>query len=942
MFNHMKNKKFYNYLDKAAQENWSAWNMNFKLSSLIRFLATSLGQVIAYQEGYKTLQLVEKIRRLSKELRLSIDVKKVDQLSKIISKLSIQELTQLMKAFTHYFGLINLAEKMYQNSKEFYPSNAILNPLNDVIQILKREKIFFKNLNTFISKSNILLIFTTHPTESKRRSNLQKFQRIRLWIEKLLVTSPPEKRYFYVHAIFEELSCLWQSDEVRAIRPKVLDEVNSHLHYFEETLFPILPLIYRNFEYALKKAYNLQTSIMIPPFLKFGSWMGGDRDGNPFVTPTITLETIKTMRQVALNHYIKEIRSLSFQLNPSLQQVNVNQELINSIRSDERLFPHIAKHNHDEIYFEKYRQKFSLIIEKLKQTLLMTQQMAALSPTLNISPNGYATSNDLLNDLLIIDRSLRQNHGEVLAEGKLKNIIYTVQVFGFQLGTLDIRQHSLHHQQALNEFLIKFNLCHNYLTFNELQKIEFLDHLIQSSLSLSVKSFKKLSPQASEVIQTFRIIKQALQMDPKSIDTYVISMTHHSSDVLTVLFFMKITDLYIPSKQSFINIVPLLETLDDLRNGCQLFQQLLKTSSYPNHLQLRNSFQEIMIGYSDSNKECGYLTSRWELYKAQIQLSKMAQKEGITLRIFHGRGGSVGRGGGPTNQAILSQPPHTINGQIKITEQGEVISDHYGDPLTAEAHLNPIINAVFRASLATDNRLAKKKWTDVLEKLSSDSRIAYQNLIYNHPGFSDYFFAATPIHEIQNHRIGSRPSSRTQHTTIETLRAIPWVFSWMQSRHMLEGWYGIGSAVETFIQSSKKNLVLLQDMYHHWPFFQTTLDNAQMVLAKSDMAIASRYAALVPNTKLAMEIFEKIYQEHTRTVKMICLIAQIQEPLEKDAQLLKSIKRRRPYIDPLNFIQIELIKRLRAASPTNSEINILRDAILLSVNGIAAGLKNTG
>jgi phosphoenolpyruvate carboxylase len=406
--------------------------------------------------------------------------------------------------------------------------------------------------------------------------------------------------------------------------------------------------------------------------------------------------------------------------------------------------------------------------------------------------------------------------------------------------------------------------------------------------------------------------------------------------------FLREAGLYRKDHYSHLNIVPLFETGEDLRRSADMFERLLKNDSYRAHLKLRGDMQEIMLGYSDSNKESGYLSANWALYKAQVELARMADNHSIALRLFHGRGGSIGRGGGPASQAILAQPPGTVKGRIKITEQGEVISDHYGEPVTARRHLEQITNAVLRASFPTREVIPKPEWKQIMEKLSRSSFNSYHSLVYGNPRFVEYFRAATPIDEISRHRIGSRPSSRNQDRSIEALRAIPWVFAWMQCRATLPGWYGMGSAIDEFLKADpEKGLATLREMYAQWPFFQTVMENAQMILFKADPDIARRYAALCPDPVLGKEVFDRIKGEYNLSVQAIHKIAQVSELLEKDRLLYESIKRRNPYIDPLSFIQIELIRRMRA-QPNGDQRQELEEAILLTINGIAAGLKNTG
>jgi phosphoenolpyruvate carboxylase len=509
------------------------------------------------------------------------------------------------------------------------------------------------------------------------------------------------------------------------------------------------------------------------------------------------------------------------------------------------------------------------------------------------------------------------------------------------LARLDLRQHSGRHASAIAEIFKHVEICEDYLTLPEEKKVELLLKELESNRPL-IPERKPFSQETLETIETFRMANHVLEhLDPQATESYIISMTKNISDVLAVLLFFREAGLFKPDSYSRLNVVPLLETSQDLRNAGQFLDQLFNIPIYRKHLEFRNRQQEVMLGYSDSNKEGGYLAANWALYRAQVELVRVADNHQVALVLFHGRGGSIGRGGGPANKAILAQPPKTIRGSIKITEQGEVISDLYSEPDNARGHLEQIINAVLRGSFPPREVVPRRNWEQVLEKLAVTSYKVYRGLIYDHPRFLEYFSAATPINEISQHRIASRPASRSAKRSIDDLRAIPWVFSWMQSRHTIQGWFGIGAAIEEFLKTDPQGLATLQEMYSQWPFFQRLLDNAQMILSKADIDIARRYAELVPDKDLGREIFGRIEAEYIRTVGVICQVSQIRELLEREPVLSHSIKLRNPYIDPLSFIQIELLRRARS-NPSEEEKAHLEDAILLTINGIAAGLKNTG
>ncbi len=923
---------------------------NYSLSSLVNTLATTLGYVISYQEGDSALALVERIRQLAKNFRATSDVKTAEELSQIVAKLPVDQLNLLTKAFTHFFGLINLAEKidLMRALKQPYTINGAPEPrpgsITSAVSILEQQGVLPKKLQALLEQAQVLMVFTAHPTESKRRTTLTKLHRIAKAATRMVEDnlSPTEKEDIE-RSILEEIVALWLSDEVRQVNLTVLDEVKGNLYYFQETLSDVIPQIYHDLERALKKSFP-KTSWNVPPFVRFGSWIGGDRDGNPFVTPEITVETIRLLRTAAIRMHMTGVFELGQRLSLSDRQTSTSPELDQSLLKDSLLFPNIAKQFVAHTPHERYRQKCTYIREKLQRTFDYAQTFNPDWKNPPVQPptgTWYLSAEQFLEDLNVMDASLRSHKGTILADGFLGKVRRNAQVFAFRLATLDVRQHSSCHTSARAEILKKAGICQDYTGLSEEERTKLLERELNNEKPL-IPMRSDYSAETAEVIETFQSVAAILErLNPRAIETYVISMTHGVSDVLNVLLFFREVGLYLPGQYSHLNIVPLFETLDDLQHASGIFDRLLKNDSYRAHLKLRNDVQEIMLGYSDSNKESGYLSANWALYRAQGELTKLAETNQIALRLFHGRGGSVGRGGGPASEAILAQPPGTLKGRIKITEQGEVISDHYSEPLSARWHLDQIANAVLRGSFPPREVIPKAEWKQIMNKLAKRSFESYHNLIYGNPRFVEYFYGATPITEISYHRIGSRPASRTSDRAIENLRAIPWVFSWMQSRYTLPGWYGMGTAIEEHLKANPNGLAAMQEMYNQWPFFQTVLDNAQMILSKADMDIARRYADLVKEPALRQEIFDIIRAEYDRTVRVICQIVQEKELLEKDPALSESIKRRNPYIDPLSFIQIELIKRVRQ-NPSEAEKLVLEDAILMTINGIAAGLKNTG
>lgn len=915
------------------------------LSFLIRFLGNTLGQVIAGQDGAETLALVEKVRLMAKEFRQKSDTAVGNQLAAVVSKLSLSELNQLIKAFTHFFGLINLSEKLdQQDVLKREPKGD--GSLAASIQLLKSQGVTEKELADLTSSGRILLVFTAHPTESKRRTVIKKLHRIAASAKLLLSPEVDEgQRLELRRSVEEELVSLWQSDEVRPAKPGVLAEVRNQLFYFEESLFSAVPAYYRRLGRALESAYGPSAS-RPASLLRFGTWIGGDRDGNPNVTSRVTVDSIRELRRTGLKLLLENLDLVNQRLSPSSRQVKLHPRLAASLKADALLFPETAQRLAANFPYESYRHKCHFIHQRLLKTLDATEAFGEgfVKPK---PGTWYADKTELLKDIDLMDLSLRGHRAGALADGCLADFRRLVKVFGLQLASLDIRQHSGRHAAALDEILRENGSCGSFLSLTEPERAVLLERLLKGKASV-LAARPAYSPETTEVLDTLRTVEAVLEnLDRRASEAYVISMTHGPSDVLGLLLLMRETGLYVPAgkkARSRMNLVPLFEDSKSLHSAGSIFESLLASPAYRRHLKLRGDVQEIMIGYSDSNKESGYLSSQWFLYRAQVDLAAMAAEHGVILRLFHGRGGSVGRGGGPASEAILAQPPGTIHGQIKITEQGEVISDQYTEEEWALAHLEQITGAVLRASF--DGVKPRAGWLDILEELSHRSSNVYRGLVYEDPRFVEYFRQATPIAEISRARMGSRPASRGQENSIEGLRAIPWVFALMQSRHTLQGWFGIGSAIEAWLAPRPEGLADLRAMYEGWPFFRTLVDNAQMVLAKADMDIARRYAGLVQDKALRLEIFSRVEEEYARSVKAILQVTDCSQLLEKEPSLQKSLKRRNSYIDPLSFIQIELLKRLRkhpvAGPGPAGKRQGLEEAVLLSLNGIAAGLKNTG
>ncbi len=953
-----------------------------RLSKAIHFLGDVLGQVIREQAGAAAFDLEERVRGLAKDLRANGQGTGADhdaalrELQAIVTGLAPAEMRTLIKSFSVYFALVNLSEQLQRVwVLRDRALKKLHEPRTELIAVavagLKRSGVEAPALQDWLDTALIQPVFTAHPTEARRRTTLEKLRRIADAVERRYAAQLlPVEEEENARGVAEEVIGLWQSDEIRVVRPTVIDEVKNGLYYFAASLFELVPRLYRELERALREHYPGH-AWRIPPLLRFGSWVGGDRDGNPFVTPEVTVETVRLLRGTALQHHRGVIEDLSHRLSQSSHQVGISAALQQSLDEDAQRFPEVAallaRRNPDE----PYRQKCTYIREKLLGSINHAAEHVPDWGSAEPQPatgTFYHRRDELLDDLRIMEGSLGEHTGAAVANGVLHDIIRQVEIFGLHMATLDLRQHSERHTAALAEVLAHAGVCADYAALDEDARIALLAREVAIRRPL-IPARLAYSAETTETIQTFRIAAAILeQVSPESITTYIISMTRGASDLLAVLLFAKEARLYQPDAGvSRLDIVPLFETGADLAGCAAIVTACLDLPVYREHLRLRGDVQEIMIGYSDSNKDVGFVAANWALYQAQRALRDLAPQHAIQLRLFHGRGGAIGRGGGPANQAILAQPPGSVGSQIKITEQGEVIADRYGMPALAHRHLEQLVNAVLRAGFAPHEN-APPEWEHTLEQLAAISRRHYRALVYEHPDFRRYFRTATPIDEISRLKIGSRPASRKNSDRIEDLRAIPWVFSWMQSRHTLPGWYGLGYALEAFVEDRESDesplsvvssqlrgttdngqltndktgkLKLLQEMYGRWPFFRTMIESAQMILGKADLDIAQRYADLVPEPAVAQAIFGAILAEHERTCRMVCQVAQIERLLDNNPVLQRSIARRNPYVDPLSYIQVELLRRLRAA-PEGPDHAALEDAILLSISGIAAGLKNTG
>lgn len=922
------------------------------LSETIHMLGNLLGTTIREQVGEAAFALEEEVRQLAKQLRVAPDAGAEAAMVDLVRRLPLEEAVVLLKAFTHYFALVNLAEQVarlqvLRGRDLATPEQIRVESIHEALQQLKRQGVAAQALADALPGMMLQPVFTAHPTEAQRRTSLESIRRIAERLPDLLNEALlPYERSALEAQIAGEIAGRWQSDVLRFRKPTVLDEVKNGRYYMETTLFEVVPQIYRDFEAALQATYP-DRKWHVPPLLRFGSWMGGDRDGNPNVTPTTTVETVRLLQITALEFYLRQIDAVSHQLGASVRVQPVSEELHASLDADAAIFPEIAVLVKERNQWELYRQKCTYIHAKLGRTLARTRALQPTwcpeqAPTAAAPGIVYYGAAGFAEELAIMERSLRANAGGALADGLLHDLQLLVAAFGLHIATLDIRQHSARHTAALAEILAVAGITPDFAALDEGSRTDLLSALLLDPRPI-IPTRLTYSDPTNETVQVLRTVAALLeQFNPDTINTYIISMTTGVSDLLVVLLLAREAGLYDPQGgRSMLDVVPLFETRSDLHHAAAIMKETLENRAYRQHLRARRDNQEVMIGYSDSNKDAGYVAANWALYVAQRELLAVANGAGIRLRLFHGRGGSIGRGGGASNKAILAQPPGTVAGQLRITEQGEMIFDRYGLPGIALRHLEQLVHALLLTSFKQEEEEVDAEWLAAGQELADCSARAYRGLVYEHPDFLTYFHEATPITEVTSLNIGSRPASRSSSGKIEDLRAIPWVFAWMQCRHTLPGWFGLGSALDTFVKEHGSGArQLLEQMYQRWPFFNTLIDNAQMILSKADKRIARTYMALVKDRAVAEEIWSRIEHEWTLTSDYVLAITGQSRLLDNSPMLQRSIERRNPYIDPLSTIQVELLRRLREAP--GQETALLREAVLLSINGIAAGLKNTG
>ncbi|MYL50642.1 phosphoenolpyruvate carboxylase [Halobacillus litoralis] len=901
----------------------------------IHALGKMLGDILVHHGGEELLNKVETIRQLTKDLRKSPDPSTYNQLKNEIQNLEPPMRSQVIRAFSIYFHLVNIAEQNHRirRRREYQlreDHGAQPFSLESAVQNLKNNDFSKDDIQEVLDKLSLELIITAHPTEATKRTVLEIQKRIATILKKLdhpqLTKSERESLQ---DSLQNEVTVLWQTDELRERKPTVMDEVRNGLYYFDETLFDVLPDIHQELEARLEDHYPNE-DWNVPNFLRFGSWIGGDRDGNPNVTPDITWETLQKQRKLVLKKYDAVLVELMKRFSHSSTQVTVTDELRNAIEKEEPLLPKGKKWRVDR---EIYRRKFAIILERLRQV--------------GKSEIGYGHADELLEDLRQIRDSAQTHQPNKRELKKLRKLIRQVELFGFHLATLDIRNHSGEHEAAVTELLQKVGIVEDYASLEEKDKLEVLQDVLKDPRPISLLN-EDYTEQTQKMLNVFQMIRKAhKEFGDRSIEVYLISMTESASDLLEVLVLAKEAGIYRlhadGTVESNINVAPLLETVDDLVAGPDILKTLFEMDVYSKHLDKHGNHQEIMLGYSDGSKDGGTLTANWRLYKAQQEIHDMAIAYNVGLKFFHGRGGSLGRGGGPLNRSLLSQPVETLGEGVKITEQGEVLSSRYLLRDIAYRSLEQGASTLLEGAMniskeSEQGHHREELWEQALEDISDVSLKKYQSLVFGDSDFLTYFNEATPLQEISELNIGSRPMKRKDSSKFENLRAIPWVFAWTQNRQLIPAWYAAGTGLASYVEDSDDNLAILKQMYENWPFFRSTINNLQMALTKADIQTAKEYKALVNDQELGERIFQNIVEEYDRTKDILLQITGDAELLDHQPTIKESVRLRNPYVDPLNFLQVELIKELRQV---DDHEDILTE-VLLTISGIAAGLRNTG
>ena len=906
----------------------------------IRLLAGVLGDVVREHSGSSVFDLVESARVAAFRIRRAeIDR---DELADMFTDLDINVALPVIRSFTNFALLANLAEDIHRERRRAIHIRAGDPPQESSLEAtyakLADAHLSDDEVGRVLSDATVVPVITAHPTETRRRTVFEAQHRItELMRYRSRTELTPAEEQEVRTGIERQILTLWQTALIRLERLTIQDEIRSGLRYYDASFFEVVPEINAKVRAALRATYPA-AGLPDEPMIRMGSWIGGDRDGNPYVTDEVVTLATTLAAQSAIGHHLEELRLLTEELSMSARLIN----------QDSTLLTLAGTTADDPAADEPFRLALRHIRARLGATAAVKfdpEFLAAHGQKLIDGKTAYESAGELLADLDIVDAALRDNRDELIADDRLARLREAVRTFGFNLSGLDMRQNSDMHEEVVAELLKWAGVHLDYLSLSEDERVQLLSAELQSRRPL-VTVDADLSELAIKELNIVRAAARAVeQFGPQAVPNYIISMCTSVSDMLEPMILLKEAGLIDIDQEtgklrSTVRIVPLFETIEDLQQGAETLLAALDLPFYRDLVSSQADMQEVMLGYSDSNKDGGYMAANWALYRGELDLVEAAKKAGIRLRLFHGRGGTVGRGGGPSYDAILAQPPGAVQGSLRITEQGEIIAAKYAEPNVAERNLETLLAATIESSLLDVEGLSgdsEDAYSD-MDEIASLARSAYSKLVHETPGFVEYFTTSTPLSEIGALNIGSRPASRKQTEKISDLRAIPWVLSWSQSRVMLPGWYGTGAAFDEWVGDSGERLETLRRYYREWPFFRTVMSNMAQVLAKSDMGLAHRYAQLVPDEELRDKVFGMIVAEHERTIAMYAKIVGTDDLLADNAALKRSVYNRFPYLEPLNLLQIELLRRFRAGDDEPR----VRRGIQLTMNGLATALRNSG
>jgi phosphoenolpyruvate carboxylase len=953
----------------------------------IELLDQLLGDVLREQEGEKLVDLAHRLIEVTASEEGSDPATLLTRIPELADTTTV---SSLLRAFTIFFQLINTAEQkeIVRVNRERQGRNQGIprtESIREAILNLKADGLSAEQMQALIERIDVCPTLTAHPTEARRRAVLDKLQRVAEGLAELAqplsatrLDRPLPSGGREDGELLSALTELWQTDEIRATPITVPEEARNALYFFERSIFDVVSWLHADMRSALAEAYP-KTTFEIPPFVTYRSWVGGDRDGNPNVTPDVTWRTLLEHRRLAIEFYLTRVDSLRRRLTLGKRSIPSDDPLLLSLEADAAAEVPVSEAYRKRFASEPYALKLIYVHSRLQANMREIQRLQSAKEGEYIADTtvlpedlryAYQNADAFIADLLLVQDSLRRNHARAVADnGATADLVTLAKTFGFHLAALDIRQHSDEHEKALDELLALAGALPEGQLYSELPEAEkraLISRELRNPRPLVFQD-APLSDTAARVIRVFDVVRRARRrLSPQSVVTYIISMTHEVSDLLEPLLFAKEAGLLRWQKNeetgettliSELDIVPLFETIDDLQNSDHLMQEAFDSPEYRLQLSARNDFQEIMLGYSDSSKDGGFLAANWALHDTQARLSKTCRDANVSLRYFHGRGGTVGRGGGRANRAIQSQPPGTFDGRIRFTEQGEVISFRYSLPPIAHRHLEQIVNASLIATETADKELEEspdpkepEKWLESMRDMASESREVYRAMVHDDPEFWLFFAQGTPIAHISRLPIASRPVSRSgkKLSSVDDLRAIPWVFAWIQSRYVVPGWYGLGSALEWFVESSEEDtascLTFLQSRYKDWLFFRTVIDNAQLELARAHLETAARYAARTDPPSLGEKFHTRISEEHARTRKWVLAVTQQEELLGHATAVRSTIALRNPAVLPISLLQVALMDTFETQTnggETEADPS-LREALLLSITGIAAAMQSTG